>query len=118
MSKETALLLVLTCSMTLVMILRVFGDWLTIKNAISEGTVGEQEELDTNLHGWQSRHLAGAGLALLLLTAIGQLPLLKGLEEVHGILSGYSGISISFAVIEMMMRQKLAAASVRSGRRH
>jgi hypothetical protein len=116
MSKATALLLILTCSMTVVMILRVFGDWFTIKDVIADGSIDEQEKLSADLHVWQSRHLTGAGLALLLLTAIGNLPGLKALHDVYGVLAAYAGISLSFAVVEMLMLQKLAVVRVRIGK--
>ena len=116
MNKETALLLILTCSMTVVMILRVSGNWFTIKEVIVNGLSEEQERLSADLHGWQSRHLAGAGLALMLLTAIGQLPGFRSLHEVYGALATYAGVSLLFAVVEMIMLQKLAVVRVRGSR--
>lgn len=116
MNKETALLVILTCSMTAMMILRVFGNWYAIKDAIADGSFDVQEKMRDDLHGWQSRHLAGAVLALLMLTAIGQLPGFRSLQEVYGVLAAYAGISLSFAVVEMFMLQKLAVVRVRGGR--
>ena len=101
--------------MTVVMILRVFGNWYAIKYAIADGSFDEQEKMRTDLRGWQSRHLTGAGLALLLLTAIGHLPGFRSLHEVYGVLAAYAGISLSFAVAEMVMLQKLAVVRVRAG---
>lgn len=116
MSKATALLLILTCSMTVVMILRVFGDWFTIKEVIADGAIEAREKLSADLHSWLSRQLACAGLALLLLTAIGNLPGLKLFHEMYSVLATYAGISLSFAVIEMLMLQKLTVVRVRVGK--
>ena len=118
MTNITALLLTVVAAMSCIMVIRIYGDWLRIGEAVERGTAEDMDEIMAALQGWQFRHLSGAGIAVVILACIRLLPSFHADERMAGLVAGYAAISLLFAACETLLAQRLAVVRVRTaGRR-
>ena len=119
MTNITALLLTVVAAMSCIMVIRIYGDWLRIGEAVEHGTAEEDmDEILAALQGWQFRHLSGAGIAVVILACIRLLPSFHADERMACLIAGYAAISLLFAACETLLAQRLAVVRVRTaGRR-
>ena len=108
-----ALILSLTVSITCIMVMRTYYDWLRIDRASLTGSVQELRRLRDDLNLWLSRHLTGAAMAIVIMAAIRFLPALHHGEGMTNALMIYAVASLLFSFSETILAQRLAMVQVR-----
>ncbi|GAW66776.1 hypothetical protein GPEL0_01f2275 [Geoanaerobacter pelophilus] len=110
MNMFTALMATVTLTMTAVMLPRIYLSWLVAEERCLEGEIEQLQALLDEQNGWVRRHF-GCGAA-----AVAMIWMVKSSQQDLEIpasmavaLGAYAVISMSFAVLESLVAQKIAA---------
>ena len=112
MAMLTSIMVVLSVFLVLVMVPRIYGNWLQFKEYAEEGDLDKLMSLQARHNEWVIRHLCMALLALGFVTAIKYLPELETYSQTAAATAVYSVISFTLAFAESLLAQKISACAV------
>lgn len=108
MTMLTSMMVMLTVTLVLVMVSRIYGSWLQFKEYAEDGDMDRLIGLQVLHNEWVIRHLSMALLALGFVAAMKYLPELTKYSQTAAATAIYSIISFTFAFVESLMAQKIS----------
>lgn len=108
MTMLTTMMVTLSVILVLIMIPRVYGNWLQLREYIEEGDMDKLAGLQSLHNEWVIRHLSMALIALGFVAAIKYIPELANYSQTAEATAVYSLISFVFAFVESLLAQKIS----------
>ncbi len=111
MTMLTSIMVMLSVTLVLIMVPRIYGSWLLLKESAEEGDLDRLNDLQNQHNEWIIRHLCMALLALGFVVVIKYLPELEAYSQTASATAVYSFISLTFAIVESLLAQKISGFS-------
>jgi len=111
MTMLTSIMMLLSVILVMVMVPRIYGNWLQFKEYAELMDLDGLSELQTMHNGWVIRHMCLALIALGFVVAIKYLPGLESYSQTAAATAAYSAISFTFAFIESLLAQKISVSA-------
>lgn len=108
MTMLTTMMVTLSVVLVLIMIPRIYGNWLQFREYTEEGDMDKLAGLQSLHNEWVIRHLSMALLALGFVAAIKYIPELASYSQTAAATAVYSVISFVFAFVESLLAQKIS----------
>lgn len=110
----TSITVMLTTILIMIMVPRIYSNWLQFREFAEQGDLDRLIELQTLHNQWIIRHLFIALLALGFVTAMEYMPELERYSQTATAMATYSVISFILAFVESIMAQKIAGYAAAS----
>ena len=111
MTMLTAIMVMLSIMLVLVMIPRIYGNWLQFRAYTEQGDTDQLAALQLLHNEWVLRHLALAVIALGFVAAITYIPELAEYSQTAVAMAAYSAISFVLAFVESLLAQKISSVT-------
>jgi len=111
MTMLTSIMVLLSSSVALVMVPKIYGSWLQFKEASEAGDLDRLINLQTMHNEWVIRHLSMALLALGFVAAIKYLPELEAYSQTAAATAIYCVISFTLAFVDSILAQKISGCA-------
>ena len=108
MTMLTSITVMLSTILIMVMVPRIYSNWLQFREFAEQGDLDRLIELQAQHNQWIIRHLFIALLALGFVTAMEYMPELEMYSQTATAMAAYSAISFTLAFIESIMAQKIS----------
>lgn len=108
MTMLTSIMVILSSSVALVMVPRIYGSWLQFKEASEDGDLDRLINLQTMHNEWVIRHLSMALLALGVVAAIKYLPELESYTQTAAATAIYCVLCFALAFAESIIAQRIS----------
>lgn len=108
MTMPTSIMVMLSVILTLIMVPRIYSNWLQFKEYAEEGDLDKLISLQAQHNQWIIRHLCMALLALGFVTAMKHLPELEIHSQTAAATAAYSILSFLLAFVESILAQKIS----------
>lgn len=109
MTMLTSITVMLSAVLIMIMVPRIYSNWLQFKEYMEQGDRDKLVELQTLHNQWVIRHFGMGLLALGFVTAMKHLPGLEMHSQAAAATAAYSAISLTLALVESILAQKIAA---------
>lgn len=109
MTMLTSITVMLSAILIMIMVPRIYSNWLQLKDYLEQGDREKLIELQTLHNQWVIRHFGMGLLALGFVTAMKHLPGLEMHSQAAAATAAYSVISLTLALVESFLAQKTAA---------
>ena len=116
MDALTIFMLAIIASLILIMVPRIYGDWVRFTLYREEGAMQELARMQTMENGWVLRHVTCAVAAIMLVAAMKLYPGFAGHDRLAAVTATYSLLSLMFAFAESLLAQKIAAVTATADR--
>ena len=103
-----AFMLTLTLAVLIVVVPRIFGDWLRCQELNATGDCEGLQQMLRQENGWVVRHSICAVVGVGLVAMLKAVPSLNPPEHLAAVTTGYVMLSFFFALTESLLAQKIA----------
>jgi hypothetical protein len=112
LTSSLLLLLVINAALIVIMLPRIYWDWLRFNHYCQEQKHEKLYDLLQDENQWVKRHMFGAFAAFIMVVAIKRYPYLRGYEQLSDATVAYAMISLMFAFAESLFVQRISNVSV------
>lgn len=104
----TSIIAMLSATLLVIFVPRIYGSWLHFKEYVEEGDLERLIDLQSLHNEWVIRNLCMALLTMSFVAAMKYLPELENYSQTAAATAVYSVITFIFAFVESIMAQKIS----------